>query len=114
MMVGFSLLIYTVGLMPAYAEPITAKQIDDLAGRTMETFGVPGIAIAVVKDGKVIHAKGYGVRSLSSRQPVDQNTLFGIASTTKAFTVAALAILVDEGKLKWDDKVITYIPEFRM
>lgn len=80
----------------------------------MKAFGAPGIAVAIVKDGRVILAKGYGVRSLNSRQKVDENTLFGIASTTKAFTAAAFAILVDEGKLTWDDKVIQYIPEFRM
>ncbi|MGH2647133.1 MAG: serine hydrolase, partial [Ginsengibacter sp.] len=78
------------------------------------TFDVPGIAVAVVKDGKVIHAKGYGVRSLNTKQKVDENTLFGIASNTKAFTVAALGILIDEGKLKWDDKVRDYIPEFKL
>ena len=75
---------------------------------------MPGIAVAVVKDGKIIHAKGYGVRSLNTMQKVDENTLFGIASNSKAFTVAALGILVDEKKIKWDDKVTDYIPEFRM
>ena len=59
-------------------------------------------------------AKGYGVRSLATREPMDANTLVGIASNSKAFTTAALGLLVDEGKLRWDDKVTTYIPEFRM
>jgi CubicO group peptidase (beta-lactamase class C family) len=98
----------------AQIKPITASQIDALVQRTLVTFDVPGIAVAVVKDGKVIHAKGYGVRSLRTREKVDENTLFGIASNTKAFTAAALGILMDEGKLTWDDKVIDYIPEFRM
>ncbi|MBO0952296.1 serine hydrolase [Fibrella forsythiae] len=96
------------------AQPITSTQIDALVQRTLTTFDVPGIAVAVVKDGKVVHAKGYGVRSLKTRQPVDENTLFGIASNSKAFTAAALGILMDEGKLTWDDKVIDHIPEFRM
>ncbi|WP_221393986.1 serine hydrolase [Dyadobacter sp. NIV53] len=96
------------------AQPISSAQIDQLVERTLTTFDVPGIAVAVVKDGKVIHSKGYGVRSLITRQKVDENTLFGIASNSKAFTAAALGILNDEGKLKWDDKVIDYIPEFRM
>jgi len=65
------------------------------AGKT--AFDVPGIAVCVIKDGKVVHSKGYGFRSLNNRQPVDENTLFGIASNTKAFTTAALGILVDEG-----------------
>ncbi|WP_309641927.1 serine hydrolase [Flavobacterium sp.] len=93
---------------------ITPTQIDDLVARTLKTFDVPGIAVAVVKDGKIIHAKGYGVKSILTNAAVDENTLFGIASNSKAFTSAALAILVDEGKIKWDDKVTQYIPEFKM
>ena len=96
------------------AQVITASQIDSLTNLTLKTFDVPGIAVAIVKDGKVIHAKGYGVRSLNSKLAVDANTDFGIASNSKAFTVAALGILVDEGKLTWDDKVTDFIPEFRM
>ncbi|GAB3274909.1 serine hydrolase [Larkinella harenae] len=96
------------------AQPLTSAQIDQLAERTLTTFQVPGIAVAVVKDGKVIHARGYGVRSLKSSQKVDGNTLFGIASNSKAFTAAALGMLIDEGKMTWDDKVIDYIPEFRL
>lgn len=96
------------------AQVITAPQIDALVERTLTTFSVPGIAVAVVKDGKVVHAKGYGVRSLRTREKVDENTMFGIASNSKAFTAAALGILMDEGKLTWDSKVIDFIPEFRM
>ena len=96
------------------AQIISSAQIDSLAELTLKTFDVPGIAVAVVKEGKVIHAKGYGVRSLNNKLPVDENTLFGIASNSKAFTAAALGMMVDEGKLKWDDKVIDYIPAFRM
>ncbi len=98
----------------SYSQPLTSSQIDKIAGQAMKVFDVPGIAIAVVKDGKVIHSKGYGLRSVNSMQKVDENTLFAIASNTKAFTAAALGILVDEGKLKWEDKVIDYIPEFRL
>ncbi len=97
-----------------FGQVITSAQIDVLAERTLKTFDVPGIAVAVIKDGKVIHSKGYGARSLKTQQKVDENTLFGIASISKAFTTASLGILMDEGKLKWDDKVIDYIPEFRM
>ncbi|KAA9345961.1 serine hydrolase [Adhaeribacter soli] len=93
---------------------MSAKKIDQLVENTMKTFDVPGIAVAVVKDGKVIHSKGYGVRSLNTKQKVDENTLFGIASNSKAFATASIAMLVDEKKLKWDDKVTDYIPEFRM
>jgi len=74
----------------------------------------PALLWQVVKDGKIIHEKGYGVRSLNTMQKVDEHTLFGIASNSKAFTVASLGILVDEGKLKWDDRVTDYIPEFKL
>jgi CubicO group peptidase (beta-lactamase class C family) len=96
------------------AQIITSAQIDSLTELTLKTFEVPGIAVGVIKDGKLIHAKGYGVRSLRTMQKVDENTLFGVASNSKAFTSAALGMLVDEGKLKWDDKVTDYIPEFKM
>jgi CubicO group peptidase (beta-lactamase class C family) len=97
-----------------HAQVITSAQIDSLVELTMKTFNVPGIAVAIVKNDTIIHAKGYGVRSLNTKEKMDTATLFGIASNTKAFTVAALGILVDEGKLKWDDKVTDYIPEFKM
>ena len=82
--------------------------------RTIQAFDVPGLAVAVVKDGQVVLAKGYGVRSLAPQEPVDANTLFGITSCTKAFTAAALGLHVDESKLRWDDKVTKYLPEFQM
>ncbi|MBA4276639.1 serine hydrolase [Flavobacterium sp.] len=93
---------------------ITEPQLDQLVERTLKSFDVPGISVAIVKDGKIIHAKGYGVKSILTNEKVDANTLFGIASNSKAFTSGALAMLVDEGKVKWDDKVIQYIPEFKM
>ncbi len=98
----------------ASGQAITSTEVDALAERTLKAFDVPGIAVAIIKDGKVVHLKGYGLRSLGSPEKVDENTLFGIASNSKAFTAATLGILVDEGKLKWDDRVIDYIPEFRM
>lgn len=75
---------------------------------------MPGVAVAIVKDGKFIVSKGYGVRRIGEQAPVDDHTLFGIASNTKAFTAAALAILVDEGKLSWDDPVTKHLPNFQM
>ena len=82
--------------------------------RVMKTFDVPGIAIAVVKDGKVIATQGFGVRKLGAPAPVDGKTLFEIASNSKAFTAALLAMLVDEGKLAWDDPVTRHLPDFQM
>ncbi|HCW06039.1 MAG TPA: serine hydrolase, partial [Cytophagales bacterium] len=102
------------GVASLHAQPLTSKAIDELTERSMKAFDVPGIAVAVIKDGKIIHSKGYGVRSLNTKEKVDENTLFGIASNSKAFTAATLGILVDEGKIKWDDKVRQYIPEFKL
>jgi len=80
----------------------------------MKTFEVPGLAVAVVKDGQVVLAKGYGVRRLGEPAPVDARTLFGIASNTKAFTATALGLLVEEGKIEWDGPVTRYLPWFQM
>lgn len=96
------------------AQAITSKQIDSLTNLVLKTFNVPGIAVGVVKDGKLIHAKGYGVANINTGKKVDENTLFGVASNSKAMTAAALGMLVDEGKIKWDDRVTDYIPEFKM
>ncbi|RYD73409.1 MAG: class A beta-lactamase-related serine hydrolase [Sphingobacteriales bacterium] len=93
---------------------ISPAEIDKLVERTLKEFDVPGISVGIVKDGKLIFAKGYGLRSLNTKEKADENTLFCIASNSKAFTAAAIGVLVDEGKLKWDDKVTQYIPEFRM
>ncbi|HEX8368727.1 MAG TPA: serine hydrolase [Pyrinomonadaceae bacterium] len=89
-------------------------EIDAYAEKARQDWNVPGMAIAIVKDDKVVFAQGYGARALGKSDKVDENTLFAIASNTKAFTTAALAILIDEGKLKWDDKVSQYLPEFQM
>jgi CubicO group peptidase (beta-lactamase class C family) len=89
-------------------------ELDALVQKAMEKFNVAGVAVAIVKDGKIVHEKGYGVRSISTKQPVNEHTNFQIASNSKAFTTAALSILVDEGKLNWKDKVRTYLPEFKM
>jgi len=88
--------------------------LDAYVAASMKTFNVPGMAVAIVKDGKIIVAKGYGVRKLGDPTPVDEFTLFGIGSNTKAFTAAALATLIDEGKLSWDDPVYQRLPGFVM
>ena len=97
------------------ASPTTAPaDLDAYVDRVMTTFEVPGIALAVVKDGKVVVAKGYGVRRLGDPARVDGRTLFGIASNTKVFTAVALGLLVEEGKIAWEAPVITYLPWFRL
>lgn len=111
---NFKLGLFAILISTTLSAQITSSQIDEVVEKTLKAFDVPGIAVAIVKDGKVIHSKGYGVKSIITKQKVDGNTLFGIASNSKAFTSAALAMLVDEGKIKWDDKVIKYLPEFKM
>lgn len=96
------------------AQELSQQQIDSLVQKTMRTFNVPGIAVAILKDGAVIHRKGYGIRSLDKGGKVDENTLFGVASNTKAMTSAALAMLIDDEKLEWDTKVTEVIPEFKL
>jgi CubicO group peptidase (beta-lactamase class C family) len=96
---------------PALAAP--PGGFDALVGEVMAAFGTPGLSVAIV-DGGAVMAKGYGVRRLGAPERVDDATLFNIASNTKAFTAAALAILVDEGRIGWDDPVIDHLPRFRM
>lgn len=88
--------------------------LDAYVASSMKAFDVPGMAVAIVKDGKILVAKGYGVRKLGDPTPVDEFTMFGIGSNTKAFTTAALATLVDEGRLSWDDPVYQRLPGFVM
>lgn len=80
----------------------------------MHHFNVPGAAIGIVKKGKVIAAQGFGVKTLGNPEAVDADSIFKIASNTKAFTSAALAILVDEGKISWDGKVQSYLTDFKL
>ncbi len=88
-LVTFTMLFFSASLL---AQPITSEAIDNLVAKSMKAFDVPGMAVAIIKDGKVIHSKGYGVRSLNSQAQVYENTLFGIASNSKAFTVVALGM----------------------
>ena len=96
-----------------YAQ-ITSKDVDVLMEKALQEFNVAGASVAIVKDGKIVHSKGYGVKSMTNKQPVDEHTNFQIASNSKAFTTAALAILIDEGKISWKDKVKNYLPEFKL
>jgi CubicO group peptidase (beta-lactamase class C family) len=111
-----SLLLVFVFTFSAAASSIDEKlaEIDAYAKTVMDTWKGPGMAIAIVKDDKVVSQKGYGVLKLGENTPVDPNTIFAIASNSKAFATAALAILVDEKKISWDDKVSKYLPDFQM
>lgn len=93
---SFFLFLLTVGVANAQVEE---KKLDDLIQNTLKTFDVPGMSVGVIKDGKLIYSKGFGVRSLTSKQPMDDTTLVGIASNSKGFTCTALAILADKENL---------------
>ncbi len=109
-----TLLLFLAAAVSTVSAQITTQQVDSLVNYAMSKFNVAGCAVAVVKDGKIIHNKGYGVTSIETKNPVNEHTQFAIASNSKAFTTAALAILVEEGKINWLDKVKDHIPEFRM
>src|SRR5689334_14821050 len=91
-----------------------ARQLDAYTTQAVKDWGAVGLAITVVKDGKVVFGKGYGVRELGKPDQVDTTTLFAIGSTTKAMTAAAIGMLVDEGKVRWDDPVTNYLPSFQL
>ena len=103
--------------LPATAQEVRSDpppDLDALVAEVMDSFDVPGLAIAIVKDGRTVVSKGYGLRELGRPAPVDARTRFGIASNTKAFTATALALLVEEERLEWDAPVIRYLPWFQM
>src|SRR4029079_429726 len=98
----------------AFGQEAPLQGFDEYVNKALKDWEVPGAAIAIVKGDKVVLAKGYGVRKLGDTTPVDERTIFAIGSSSKAFTAAALAILVDEGKIKWDDPVTKYLPGFEV
>ncbi len=90
------------------------KKIESYLEKARSDWGVPGMAVAIVKDGKVVLNKGFGVKEAGQQEPVDENTLFAIASNTKAFISSALGNLVADGSIDWDDKVVDYLPYFEL
>ncbi len=95
-------------------QPPEAASLDRMIAETQREWPVPGLAVVVLKDGETVLMKGYGERELGTGEPVNENTLFAIASNSKAFTSAALAMLVEEGKLSWDDPVRKHLPYFHL
>lgn len=106
-------------LLLLIAQTIAAQQapgadFDEYVNKAIKDWGVPGVAIAIVKDDRIVYAKGFGVRELNKPTPVDEHTLFAIGSSSKAFTAASMAMLVDEGKLKWDEAATKHLPGFQL
>ncbi len=86
---------------------------DAFVTKTMKAYRVPGVAVVVVENGKIAFIKGYGMRNVAKHAPVDENTIFQLASVSKTFTAAAAGTVVDEGKLSWDTPIVSYMPKFR-
>jgi CubicO group peptidase (beta-lactamase class C family) len=95
-------------------EGISDNALTELTSRAMSEFSVPGMAVGIVKSNEILLAQGYGIREIGKNGKIDSATLFKVASNSKAFTTAALAVLNDDGLVSWDGLVIDYIPEFRM
>jgi len=113
----FCALLASLLVQITYAAAADEPRLSDLDAyikSAMRDWKTPGLALAVVKDGKVVVAKGYGIRRLGGGDPVDANTVFAAASITKTFTSAAVATLVADGKMRWDDRVIDHLPAFRL
>lgn len=109
----FSLLIVFISFI-TNAQNIDLSMVDEAVEKTLEAFNVPGIAVGIVHNDEVVLAKGYGIANINTGEKVNSSTNFGIASNSKAFTTTAIALLIDQGKINWDDRVKKYIPEFKM
>jgi CubicO group peptidase (beta-lactamase class C family) len=111
-MMALTLIVTAAPLPGQNGDP--ARELDAYVAKAVKDWNVAGFAIAVVKDGQVVFSNAYGVREVGLPAPVDTSTLFAIASTTKAITAAAIGMLVDDGKLRWDDPVTRHLPSFQM
>ena len=107
-------LLSLIILPTIYAQEVDLDKLDTYFSQVQKDWDIPGMSVAIVKDGQQVFSKGYGVTELGKDTPVDGNTLYAIASNSKAFTSATIATLVQEGKLSWDDKVKTYLPYFEV
>lgn len=96
------------------ASKVNLKGFSKFVEKMMKEWEVPGAAIAIVKDSKVVFVRGYGYRDMKKKLKVTPDTLFAIGSCTKAFTATILGILVDEGKLEWDQPIHKYLPSFKL
>lgn len=101
-------------LTPAFAQAVDQAALDQVMNQALGHWQTPGAAIVVVKDDQVVYLKGFGVKDVNTKEPVTPDTVFAIGSTTKAMTTAAMALLVDEGKMRWDDPVRRHLPYFRL
>src|SRR5438309_7868656 len=100
--------------------PVAAQTREPYAGldayitKAVQTWKIPGLSVAIVRNDSVIYAKGFGVLAAGSATPVNERTLFEIGSSSKAFTATLVAMLVSDGKMRWDDRLTTYLPDFQL
>src|SRR5689334_3629436 len=119
---ALTLAVLLIGLAPGVSAPTPAHAqathdfvaIDSIMARLMDMYNIPGTALALVQDDKVIYSKGYGFRSYEDKQPVTPDTVFAIGSVSKSFTALDVAQLVDQGKMSLDAPVINYLPDFKL
>jgi CubicO group peptidase (beta-lactamase class C family) len=114
LLTALACLCFAPACLAAASPPAELQGLDTYIQKAMADWKVPGLAIAVVKDDRVIWVRGFGRRNLDEPQAVDADTLFAVGSNTKAFTAAALGTLVESGKLSWDDQVADILPSFQM
>ena len=116
--IAFTAIALTVAVTPARAQKGAPRPalagFDQYIAKTMQDWKDPGLAIAVVKDESIVLMKGYGTRTMGKNEPVDEHTLFAIGSSSKAFTATLVAMLVDQGKMKWDDPATAYLPGLQL
>ena len=110
----FLMIAWSIQTVSGQVDQAAIQSFDEYVEANRQKYQVPGCALVVVKDGAVVLQKAYGKLSVASEAPVTTKTLFGIMSTTKATTAVAMGLLVDEGKVKWDDKVLDYLPDFQL
>jgi len=91
-----------------------SNKLNAMIEEGMKEWQIPGLTAVVVKNGKVVFKKTYGIKDIETKEPVDDNTLFSMASTTKALIAISLGILVDQNKISWEDKVIDHLPSFKL
>ena len=107
------LLVFALGNAIAQLPNFIKDSLDHYINKGLKDWNIPGLSVVVVKDGKVVVMKGYGVKDIQSKAPVDEKTLFMIASNTKLFTGTALALLETRGKLSLNDRITKYFPEYK-
>ena len=105
-------LITNNGLLFSETDPL--EGLDEYILKAMKDWELPGLAVAILKDGKVVLAKGYGVKDVGTNEPVNEHTIFAIGSNTKAFTATAIALLVQDKELDWDDPATQHLKGFQL